>query len=108
MSDLSTVTVGQLLAISKEYSAGVTVHPVSRITPQYVEVAGLKIRKTDGLVRGTANTWNRRYAHPATEYEILQARIDRVTQALRTIKVTSANVEAVEALIAASVGGSHA
>jgi hypothetical protein len=96
MSDLSNVKVGDTLACSVGYGL-VSIIKVDRITKTQV-ICGVRRFNRDGRLIGS-HGFNTPRAWPATEKDILNARIKRAQGGLDRLKVSAENIDSVEALL---------
>lgn len=103
MNDLSKAKIGSKIAIPLDYSSGVNILSVTSVTEKQIVCGDTRVRKSDGLVLGTGgNAWHKRYAHIATEKDLLQKRITSVAFKLRVVSITEENLEAAEIFLEAS------
>lgn len=103
MGDLSSATVGTKIKVPRTFRSGFYLGIVTRVTNSQVCCGNTRLRKEDGLVVGSGDSWNRKHASIATDSDILQYRIDCATFKLRDIEVTAENVDVIEALLRGEV-----
>jgi len=96
MSELSNVKVGDTLACRVGYGL-VLLIKVDRITKTQV-ICGVRRFNRDGRPIGSSGFSTSR-AWPATEKDILNARIKRAQEKLDLLKVSAENIASIEALL---------
>ena len=102
MSELKGVKIGGYIASSARFGSANELFRIDRLTATTVVCGDTKFRIADGMMLGSSSEWNTRYGRIATADDMVKERIRRAREKLRNLIVTAENVEAVEALFAAT------
>lgn len=100
MADLSGVKVGDLLVIDDRFSPAPLIVTVDRVTATQAVAGAYRFAKEYGKMIGTSSRYQwAKFARPATEKDVMAARVYATQQKLSKFVVTADNVETVETLL---------
>lgn len=97
MSSSDELKVGDQIAVDNRFG-GIAVHTIKKVTQSMYVCDHIRFRKDLSIV-GSAGTWGPRWGSVVTDEIKMKCRIQRAHAALKTLKVTPGNIDAVEALL---------